>query len=165
MNFFFYTNCGKKGKYSYEYPDHYLHDFNFYTIVFMTWDSIIFPLIFQILLTNFLLSLAASPANMASSADKLFVLGGLLVLAHAAYSAAQHRGYLRLTEQEFTTLPLDILLQSLAALILTCYGIVRVVGDFKEIKASAELERKTWETLCNRSSFYTFDHRGKALFG
>lgn len=102
---------------------------------------------------------------MSFSADKFFVVVGLMMLAHAAYSAAQHRGYLRLTEQEFTTLPLDILIQCLAALIFTCYGIVRVVGEFKEIKASAELEKKTWETLCNRPAFYTFNHRGRALFG
>ena len=102
---------------------------------------------------------------MGYTVDKICIISGLLILAHAAYSAAQHRGYLRLTEQEFTTLPLDILIQSLAALIITCYGIVHVVGDFREIKASAELEKKTWETLGNRPSFYTFNHRGKAFFG
>ena len=97
-------------------------------------------------------------------ADKIFVVAGLTALAHAAYSAAQHRSYLRLTEQEFTTLPIDILIQSIAALVLTCYGIVRVVGVFREIKAAAELEKKSWDTLTNRQSFYTFNHRGTKLF-
>ena len=96
--------------------------------------------------------------------DKFCVSMGLLALAHAAYSAAQHRTYLRLTEQEFTVLPADILLQSLAALILTCYGLVRAVGVFRDIMASGDLEKKVWENMQNRASFYTFHHRGKALF-
>lgn len=90
---------------------------------------------------------------------------GLLSLAHAAYSAAQHRAYLRLTEEEFTTLPVDILLQSILGLLLMCFGIVNVVGKFREIKAAADMDKRGWENLGNRSSFYSFAHRGKALFG
>ena len=96
--------------------------------------------------------------------DKVCVGIGLLSLLHAAYSAAQHRTYLRLTEQEFTLLPLDILLQTLASLVLTCYGLVRVVGVFRDIMASGDLEKKMWENVTNRASFYTFNHRGKQLF-
>ncbi len=101
---------------------------------------------------------------MGYAPDKFFVIVGLMALAHAGYSATQHRSYLRLTEQEFTTLPLDILIQSLVGLIITCYGIVRVVGEFREIKAVAEQEKKSWETLSNRPTFYTFNHRGTSLF-
>lgn len=43
------------------------------------------------------------------------------------------------------------------------YGVMYVAGDFKEIKASADLENKSWETFSNIPSFYTFNHRGKAL--
>ena len=101
---------------------------------------------------------------MGFTPDKFFVGLGLIALAHAAYSAAQHRTYLRLTEQEFTTLPFDIVLQCLAGLVITCYGIVRVVGQFKSIKASADMERKTWDSISNRPSFVTFSHRGQKLF-
>ena len=93
--------------------------------------------------------------------DKWFVFLGFIALAHAGYSAAQYRAYLRLIEQEFVSLPTDILLQCLVGLVITCYGIVKVVGDFKEIKAVAELQQRTWETLSNRPSFYSFNHRGK----
>ena len=93
--------------------------------------------------------------------DKWFVFLGFIALAHAGYSAAQYRAYLRLIEQEFVSLPTDILLQCLVGLVITCYGIVKVVGDFKEIKAVAELQMRTWETLSNRPSFYSFNHRGK----
>ncbi|KAK6195387.1 ER membrane protein complex subunit 5 [Patella vulgata] len=96
---------------------------------------------------------------------KLCVSVGLIALAHAAYSATQHHAYLRLTEQEFAWLPLDIILQCLFGLSITYYGIINIAGQFKSIKASAEMETKTWEMLSNRQSFYTFHHRGKALYG
>ena len=102
--------------------------------------------------------------KMGFTPDKLFVFAGLITLLHAAYSAAQHRSYLRLTEQEFTFLPADILIQCLAGLMITCYGIVRVVGEFREIKTASDMESKTWETLSNRPSFYAFSHRGRQLF-
>lgn len=45
------------------------------------------------------------------------------------------------------------------SLFIIMYGVLYVAGDFKEIKASAELENKSWETFRNISSFYTFSHR------
>lgn len=101
---------------------------------------------------------------MGASVDKFFVTVGLLALVHAAYSAAQHRAYLRLTEQEFTTLPMDIFLQTIVGLLLACFGIVRVVGQFREIRAVADMENRTWDTINVRSSFCSFNHRGKMLF-
>ncbi|KAK7090605.1 ER membrane protein complex subunit 5-like [Littorina saxatilis] len=96
--------------------------------------------------------------------SKYCVIFGLVALAHAAYSSAQHRTYLRLTEQDFTMLPLDILVQCLLGLLLTCYGVVQVAGSFKEIRASSEQENKTWDMLSNRGGFNIFNHRGKAMF-
>ncbi|KAL4648275.1 membrane magnesium transporter 1 [Arapaima gigas] len=101
---------------------------------------------------------------MASSLWKGLVGVGLFALAHAAFSAAQHRSYMRLTEKENETLPIDIVLQTLLAFILTCYGIVHIAGEFKDMDASAELKNKTLDTLRNHPSFYLFNHRGRVLF-
>jgi len=101
---------------------------------------------------------------MGVSGDKMLVCAGLLTLVHAAFSAAQHRSYIRVTEKEFTFLPIDIFIQAVIGLMLTCYGIVHVVGEFREIKTSSDGSSKTWETLSNRPSFYNFSHRGRALF-
>ncbi|CAB3364919.1 Hypothetical predicted protein [Cloeon dipterum] len=78
-------------------------------------------------------------------------------------AAAQHRTYLRLTEQEFDSLPLDILSQGILSLFVTMYGLLHVVGEFKEIRATVELEEKTWDLVGNNPSFYSFNHRGKTL--
>ncbi len=57
----------------------------------------------------------------------------------------------------------QILLQAIASLFLIIYSLLQVVGDFKEIRAAVDLQGKSWETLSNIPSFYTFNHRGKTL--
>ncbi|XP_078544705.1 ER membrane protein complex subunit 5 [Lissotriton helveticus] len=101
---------------------------------------------------------------MASSLWKGLVGLGLFALAHAAFSAAQHRSYMRLTEKEDETLPIDIVLQTLLAFIVSCYGIVHIAGEFKDMDATSELKNKTFDTLRNHPSFYVFNHRGRVLF-
>ncbi|XP_003726305.1 membrane magnesium transporter 1 [Strongylocentrotus purpuratus] len=98
-----------------------------------------------------------------AGSSHLCVLFGIIGLAHSAYSAAQHRSYLRLTEQEFTRLPTDIFVQCIISLLLTCYGVINVAGKFREIRATVELEARSMDTLCNRPSFYCFSHRGQVL--
>ncbi|GFR00813.1 membrane magnesium transporter 1 [Trichonephila clavata] len=88
---------------------------------------------------------------------------GLVSLIHAAYSAAQHRAYLRLIEQTFEHLPLDIVAQTILSLVLTIWAVTVIAGDFKEIRAVTELENKSFEVIGNRPSFYTFSHRGRVL--
>ncbi|KAK3096097.1 hypothetical protein FSP39_023209, partial [Pinctada imbricata] len=58
---------------------------------------------------------------------------------------------------------LQIIIQCLVGLIITCYGVVHVAGIFREIRVSAESESKTWDMLSNRQAFYMFNHRGKAI--
>jgi len=101
---------------------------------------------------------------MSSSFWKSVVGVGLFSLAHAAFSAAQHRSYMRLTEKENETLPIDIMLQTLLSFVVTCYGIVHIAGGFKDMDASSELKNKTFDTLRNHPSFYLFNHRGRVLF-
>ncbi|KAL4705879.1 hypothetical protein ACJJTC_002760 [Scirpophaga incertulas] len=99
-----------------------------------------------------------------SSFHKIIVIVGLLSLLHSAFSAAQHRSYLRITSQEFTTLPLDIVVQAVTSLFAVMWGVLNVAGQLREIPAAAELNTLTWETQCNLPSFYHFNHRGKSLY-
>ncbi|XP_012285194.1 membrane magnesium transporter 1 [Orussus abietinus] len=99
----------------------------------------------------------------ATSTHRVITFFGFVSMLHAAFSAAQHRSYLRITEQEFTTLPIDILIQGIISLFIVMYGIMYIAGDFKEIRAVVDLENKSWETLRNLSSFQIFNHRGKSL--
>jgi hypothetical protein len=95
---------------------------------------------------------------------KLLLVIGLIGLCHAAYSATQHRKYLRLTEQEFSSLPRDIMIQTVVSLFICAFSILNIVGKFKQIKIASEWETKSWDNIGNRVSFYSFNHRGKYLF-
>uniref|UniRef100_A0A803W5S2 Membrane magnesium transporter 1 n=1 Tax=Ficedula albicollis TaxID=59894 RepID=A0A803W5S2_FICAL len=76
----------------------------------------------------------------------------------------EDRSYMRLTEKEDETLPIDIVLQTLLAFAVTCYGIAHIAGEFKDMDATSELKNKTFDTLRNHPSFYVFNHRGRVLF-
>lgn len=57
----------------------------------------------------------------------------------------------------------QIVIQALISLFIIMLGVLQLAGDFKEIKASADLENRSWETFRNIPSFYTFNHRGKVF--
>lgn len=89
---------------------------------------------------------------------------GLFALAHAAFSAAQHHSHAQLTEEGCESLPADIVLQTLLAFAVTCYGVVHTAGEFKDRDATSELRSKTFDALRSRPSFYVFHHRhGRGL--
>lgn len=89
---------------------------------------------------------------------------GLFALAHAAFSAAQHHSHTRVTEKGCEPLPTDIVLQTLLAFAVTCYGVVHTAGEFKDRDATKELKNKTFDALRTRPSFYVFRHAGRGLF-
>lgn len=108
--------------------------------------------------------------------DKVLFIISLIGLSHAAYSATQHRNYLRLTEKLVNnnnnnnivnkySLPIDIVVQTVACLILACVSLARLVCKFRPIRISSDWENKKWDNVGNRTSFITFNHRGKLLFG
>lgn len=100
---------------------------------------------------------------MKTNLGNFFIIFGLLALVHSAYSAAQHRSYLRLAERDFDYLPVDIVVQTVLSLLVTISGVTLVAGEFKEIRATNELQNKSFEDLGRSSSFYTFSHRGRVL--
>ncbi|KAK5984492.1 hypothetical protein GCK32_002696 [Trichostrongylus colubriformis] len=72
---------------------------------------------------------------MSNTLYNVITLVSLLSLLHCAYSAAQHRSYLRLTEQPFVSLPADVLAQTLISLVALIYGASHVAGAFQHIKS------------------------------
>lgn len=57
----------------------------------------------------------------------------------------------------------QIVVQTVVSLIVVIYNVIQVVGNFKEIRATVDMQAKSWDTLGNLPSFYTFNHRGRAL--
>lgn len=51
----------------------------------------------------------------------------------------------------------------MVSLVLITYSLIQVMGNFKEIRATVDMQNKSWDTLGNFPSFYIFNHRGKSL--
>uniref|UniRef100_A0A1I8ABF2 Membrane magnesium transporter n=1 Tax=Steinernema glaseri TaxID=37863 RepID=A0A1I8ABF2_9BILA len=102
-------------------------------------------------------------ALISQSTYKFICIASLLSLLHCAYSAAQHRFYLRLIEEPFTRLPVDIVLQTLISLVVLVYSASFVAGEFRPIRGDHLSSKKSWDTVGNCPSFYSFEHRGKTL--
>ncbi|CAK9299562.1 unnamed protein product [Gordionus sp. m RMFG-2023] len=94
---------------------------------------------------------------------KIYFIISIISLFHSAYSAAQYRKFIRLTEQEYTVLPFDIKLQAIISLIISCYTLSILVGEFKEVRLINDIENKNTESIITRPSFYLFNHRGQYL--
>uniref|UniRef100_A0A1I7T9B9 Membrane magnesium transporter n=1 Tax=Caenorhabditis tropicalis TaxID=1561998 RepID=A0A1I7T9B9_9PELO len=99
---------------------------------------------------------------MASTIYRLITIVSLLSLIHCAYSAAQHRFYLRLTEQPFVSLPADVVAQTVISLVALIYGTSYLANPFQYIKKDQHHDRTCDEAL-NCPSFITFENRSKAM--
>ncbi|CAL8106660.1 unnamed protein product [Orchesella dallaii] len=101
---------------------------------------------------------------MAQTIGKIGVLVGVMLLCHTGYSVSQHLQFLRYNEDEFTSLPLDMVLEALLGVALAIWG-ASATKTFKEIRAVEDIACKSYESFFNRPNFMTFNHRGKKLFG
>uniref|UniRef100_A0AC35TSJ8 PRELI/MSF1 domain-containing protein n=1 Tax=Rhabditophanes sp. KR3021 TaxID=114890 RepID=A0AC35TSJ8_9BILA len=94
---------------------------------------------------------------------KWLLLFSTLSLIHCAFSVAQHRSFLRLASQEYTYLSGDIYIQLFVSLLLALFSATSFSGDFQKIRSDSEEDKESWDSLGNAPSFYSFEHRGKAL--
>jgi len=97
-------------------------------------------------------------------AGRVAVTVGMLLLFHTGYSVSQHLSFIRYNEEEFTSLPPDMMLEGLLAVALAIWG-ATATKTFKEIRAIEDLVCKSSESFLHRPSFVTFNHRGRKIFG
>ncbi|XP_057984298.1 membrane magnesium transporter [Malania oleifera] len=92
-----------------------------------------------------------------------FVVGvlGVLILAHAAYSTIQHRGLLKIMEEEFSGLPMNVVAELLLGLAFCMWAALTVPGKFLSIHPDSEENRIV--SLPANLDFITFNHRGKVF--
>lgn len=96
---------------------------------------------------------------------KMLLAFGFCSLLHAAFSAAQYRSFLRVSEQQFTGhLPGDIIAQAIISLFIAMYSVVSVSGDFKVIQADDDFSKQRYDLVFStQKSFVNFKHRGRIL--
>jgi len=101
---------------------------------------------------------------MASALGKIAVVIGICLLCHTGYSVSQMRSFMRFNEDEFLSLPLDMMLEGLLGVAIAVWG-AAATQNFKEIRAIEDMATKSYESFLHRPSFITFNHRGRKLFG
>ncbi|KAI3687819.1 hypothetical protein L1987_81522 [Smallanthus sonchifolius] len=92
-----------------------------------------------------------------------FAVGVLavLMLLHAAYSTIQYRALLKITEDEFTGPPYEVLVELIFVMVLSLFAGLTVPGDFKSILPDSDENRVV--SLPSNMNFMIFNHRGKAF--
>ncbi|KAG6696935.1 hypothetical protein I3842_09G174500 [Carya illinoinensis] len=72
-----------------------------------------------------------------------FVVGvfGVLILGHAAYSTIQYRGLLKITEEEFSGPPMNVVAELLLGLVFCMWAGLTVPGKFLSILPDSEENR------------------------
>ncbi|KAJ1265898.1 hypothetical protein BS78_08G108900 [Paspalum vaginatum] len=88
------------------------------------------------------------------------VLGGA-ILAHAAYATVQYRAVLKITEEEFTRPPMDVMMELLLGLVLCMWAGLAVPAKFVSVLPHSEENRIV--SLPANLDFMIFNHRGSAL--
>ncbi|CAK9160773.1 unnamed protein product [Ilex paraguariensis] len=102
-----------------------------------------------------------------------FVIGvlGVLILSHAAYSTIQYRALLKITEEEFSGPPINVIylfpmeffvvLELIFGLILCVWAALTVPGKFLSILPDSDENRVV--ALSDNMDFMMFNHRGRAF--
>ncbi|KAM7521933.1 hypothetical protein LguiA_011835 [Lonicera macranthoides] len=86
---------------------------------------------------------------------------GVLILSHAAYSTVQYRTLLKITEDEFTGPPFNVVAELLLGLIFCMWAALTVPGKFLSILPYSDENRVV--SLPSNLDFMIFNHRGKAF--
>ncbi|TMW91540.1 membrane magnesium transporter [Solanum lycopersicum] len=90
-----------------------------------------------------------------------FLVGviGVLILSHATYSTIQYRALLKITEEEFSGPPIDVVIELIVSLVLCLWAAMAAPGNFKSIHPQSEENRVV--ALPANLDFMIFNHRGK----
>nr|GMC52830.1 membrane magnesium transporter [Ipomoea batatas] len=72
-----------------------------------------------------------------------FLVGtfGVLILSHAAYSTIQYRALLKITEEEFSGPPINVVMELIIGLVLCIWAALIVPGKFLSIHPQSEENR------------------------
>eukprot|EP00898_Chlorokybus_atmophyticus_P004863 jgi/Chlat1/5378/Chrsp35S05297 len=90
--------------------------------------------------------------------DRLALVLGFLLLAHAAYLQIQHRSYLKIVEEEYVGPTLQVIVECALGTVVCIGAAVMLGGDWQPIRLDPT-EKKMSELPA--LDFHTFNHRGK----
>ncbi|MFS7914907.1 putative magnesium transporter [Helianthus anomalus] len=92
-----------------------------------------------------------------------FTIGivAISMLLHAAYSTIQYRTLLKITEDEFTGPPYEVLVELMLVMVLSLFAGLTVPGNFRSILPDSDENRVVF--VPSNKNFMIFNHRGMAF--
>ncbi|XP_047316532.1 membrane magnesium transporter-like [Impatiens glandulifera] len=84
---------------------------------------------------------------------------GILILSHSAYSTIQYRAFLKITEDEFSGPPLNVIIELLLGFVFCMWSSLDVPNKFLSVLPDSEENRIV--LLPENLDFMIFNHRGK----
>ncbi|KAJ7043700.1 magnesium transporter [Mycena alexandri] len=87
-----------------------------------------------------------------------------IAIFHAAFSTYEHLSHLKAMGRPEGSLPTDIIIEALIALVLGTIGASLKAPPLKEITWAAEMRKRSIDDMDSRLAFASFVNRGKNLF-
>jgi len=84
-------------------------------------------------------------------------------LLHAAFSTYEHLSHLKALGKPEGSLPADIVLEALTALVLGVLGASLNAPPLKDITWQSEMKKRTIDDMDSRLGFASFINRGRSL--
>ncbi|KAN0088400.1 Magnesium transporter [Tylopilus felleus] len=94
---------------------------------------------------------------------RIFLVLATIFLLHAAYSAYEHLSRLKALGRPEESLPLNIVYESVIALILGTLGASLSAPPLKDITWASEMKKRTIDEMDSRLGFANYHSRGKSF--
>ncbi|KAJ6619859.1 magnesium transporter [Mycena sp. CBHHK59/15] len=94
----------------------------------------------------------------------IFLFLATVAVLHAAFSTYEHLSHLKAMGRPEGSLPTDIVLEALFALVLGIIGASLNAPPLKEITWAAEMRKRSIDEMDSRLGFASFVNRGRNLF-
>eukprot|EP00615_Pteridomonas_danica_P001583 CAMPEP_0114336656 /NCGR_PEP_ID=MMETSP0101-20121206/5859_1 /TAXON_ID=38822 ORGANISM="Pteridomonas danica, Strain PT" /NCGR_SAMPLE_ID=MMETSP0101 /ASSEMBLY_ACC=CAM_ASM_000211 /LENGTH=105 /DNA_ID=CAMNT_0001468665 /DNA_START=41 /DNA_END=358 /DNA_ORIENTATION=+ len=88
---------------------------------------------------------------------------GMLILIHAAYSAAHYKALVADLNEKTQGPPLDVMVEVAVGFAICMIGSVMSAQKLRPVKGGYDTMNKTFDSLSSPPDFHTFSHRGQVL--
>ncbi|KAJ7281439.1 magnesium transporter [Mycena rebaudengoi] len=94
----------------------------------------------------------------------VFLFLATVAILHAAFSTYEHLSHLKAMGRPEGSLPLDIIIEALFALVVGTVGASLNAPPLKEITWAAEMRTRSIDDMDSRLGFASYVNRGRNLF-
>ncbi|KAJ1853457.1 hypothetical protein LPJ73_002645 [Coemansia sp. RSA 2703] len=106
---------------------------------------------------------ASNASDGLKTVAKVVAVLAFVCMLHSGYAAREFLLYSKSIGRQDLTLPIEIVLECLGALVVMIFAVVQGVGELKPVSYEAEMKRYSIDGVFSRPSFQLYNHRGRYL--